>query len=70
MALLRHSFDAFHRRGTERVDLVVDSESPTGATRLYEQAGMRVSQHYAAFEKVLREGVEPEVEGEVGATVS
>jgi GNAT superfamily N-acetyltransferase len=64
-ALLRHTFDVFHRQGTRRVDLVVDSESPTGATRLYEQAGMRVSQHYAAFEKVLREG-EASEEGATG----
>ena len=41
-ALLRHSFRALHDRGQRRVRLSVDAESPTGATRLYERAGMRV----------------------------
>jgi mycothiol synthase len=41
-ALLRHSFRALHERGQRRVRLAVDAESLTGATRLYERAGMRV----------------------------
>jgi ribosomal protein S18 acetylase RimI-like enzyme len=41
-ALLRHSFRALHERGQRRVRLSVDAESLTGATRLYERAGMRV----------------------------
>lgn len=41
-ALLRHSFRALHERGRRRVRLSVDAESLTGATRLYERAGMRV----------------------------
>jgi mycothiol synthase len=41
-ALLLHSFDAFRRRGWTRATLGVDASSPTGATRLYERAGMSV----------------------------
>lgn len=40
--LLRHSFRALHARGQRRVRLSVDAESLTGATRLYQRAGMRV----------------------------
>jgi mycothiol synthase len=41
-ALLLHSFDGFRERGYTRATLGVDASSPTGATRLYERAGMRV----------------------------
>jgi ribosomal protein S18 acetylase RimI-like enzyme len=41
-ALLRHSFQAFRERGWTRGTLGVDASSPTGATRLYERAGMSV----------------------------
>ncbi len=57
-ALLQHAFREFHRRGLPRVGLGVDAASPSGATRLYEQAGMRVTQHYATYSKELRPGVE------------
>ncbi len=53
MALLRHSFGEFHRRGARKVGLGVDSENTTGATRLYERAGMHVAQQFDFFEKVL-----------------
>jgi mycothiol synthase len=39
-----------------RVALHVDAESPTGATRLYEQAGMRVLYEVDIYEKELRAG--------------
>ena len=39
--------------------LGVDSESPTGATRLYERAGMHVERHFGIYQKTLREGDEP-----------
>lgn len=38
LALLRAAFGEFHRRGILRAELGVDSENPTGATRLYEGA--------------------------------
>ena len=41
-ALLRRAFYDLHARGLRRVGLGVDAESPTGATRLYERAGMTV----------------------------
>lgn len=56
MALLRHAFGVYYQRGIMRVELGVDSDSPTGAQRLYEQAGMHVAAVYAVFEKVLRAG--------------
>lgn len=56
MALLRHSFVELHRRGSQRVGLSVDASSLTGATRLYEKAGMSVKERFDLYQKVLREG--------------
>jgi len=58
LALLRHSFGEFYRRGKRKVGLSVDAESLTGATRLYEKAGMRVARQYHLYEKELRPGRE------------
>lgn len=58
MALLRHAFGEFYRRGTADVGLGVDSQSLTGATRLYERAGMRILMGYDLYEKELRPGLE------------
>jgi len=52
-ALLEHSFAEYHRRGESHVGLGVDAQNPTGATRLYERAGMRVVTEYVVFEKEL-----------------
>jgi mycothiol synthase len=52
-ALLRHSFVELHERGFPRVVLGVDAGSPTGATRLYERAGMRVVRRLDIYEKEL-----------------
>jgi len=41
LALLRHTFVEFERRGKERVSLHVDVDNLTGALRLYTRAGMR-----------------------------
>lgn len=57
-ALLYHSFHEFKRRGQARAGLGVDAGSLTGATRLYEKAGMHVAKAYHNFEKALREGVD------------
>jgi len=54
MALLRQAFGEFYRRGKRQVALTVDSQNQTGATRLYEQAGMRVTWQYDTYEKELR----------------
>lgn len=53
MALLRHAFAEFHRRGAPHVSLGVDAYNPWGATRLYERAGMRVMSEDVVFEKAL-----------------
>jgi mycothiol synthase len=53
MALLLHAFRTFHERGEHRVGLGVDAESPTGATRLYERAGMQVVEETAIYQKHL-----------------
>lgn len=55
-ALLQRSFYEFARRGYQRVGLGVDASSLTGATRLYENAGMRVVREYNLFEYELRPG--------------
>jgi ribosomal protein S18 acetylase RimI-like enzyme len=52
-ALLLASFREFHRRGKRRVGLGVDSENPTGATKLYESVGMVVDSEQVVWEKVL-----------------
>ncbi len=53
LALLHHTFRVFHARGERNVGLGVDSENPTGATRLYERAGMHVATESVTFEKTL-----------------
>jgi mycothiol synthase len=56
LALLLYSLSALRRRGLSRAGLFVDAESLTGATRLYERAGMKATQRYVTFEKELRPG--------------
>jgi mycothiol synthase len=51
LALLQHAFAEFHRRGEPHVGLGVDADNPTGATRLYENAGMRVLTEDIVFER-------------------
>ena len=53
-ALLKTAFAELYRRGERRVGLGVDAESPTGATRVYERAGMRTLWHAIVYEKELR----------------
>jgi mycothiol synthase len=43
----------FHRRGESHVGLGVDVQNPSGATRLYERAGMRVINEDVVYEKDL-----------------
>ena len=58
LALLRHAFAEYHRRGVRKVGLSVDAESITGAPRLYGRAGMRVKESYVIHLKELRPGVD------------
>lgn len=52
-ALLLYTFAEFYRRGLTRVSLGVDSENPTGATKLYESVGMAAEVEQVVFEKAL-----------------
>jgi mycothiol synthase len=45
LALLHHGFGEFYRRGIRQCALSVDSENTSGATRLYERAGMHRARH-------------------------
>lgn len=58
LQLLYHVFGEFRRRGRKRAGLGVDAQSLTGATRLYEKAGMRVAREITDCEKELRAGRE------------
>lgn len=55
-ALLLNAFNEFYRRGKARAGLIVDAASLTHATRLYEKAGMRVTQQYDTYEMEIRPG--------------
>jgi mycothiol synthase len=55
-ALLMRSFRRFQDRGLSRVTLFVDGQNATGATALYEKAGMRVIRQYDLFQRELRPG--------------
>jgi ribosomal protein S18 acetylase RimI-like enzyme len=58
LALLHYSFGQFYQRGVRKVGLGVDGQSLTGATRLYEKAGMHPVYEEKSYEKELRPGVE------------
>ena len=53
LALLRHAFEEFGRRGKRAVGLGVDAESVTGAVELYERAGMHVWRRSTTYGKKL-----------------
>ncbi|MFI5080382.1 MAG: GNAT family N-acetyltransferase [Streptosporangiales bacterium] len=53
VALLRRSFATFAGRGVRRVILNVDAENSTGATALYERAGMRIISRWDLWEGLL-----------------
>jgi ribosomal protein S18 acetylase RimI-like enzyme len=52
-ALLLHTFGAFWARGQRRVVLGVDADNPTGATKLYESAGMSLELEAVVWEKTV-----------------
>ncbi len=56
LALLRHAFQEFKRRGRTIVGLGVDADSPTGATELYRRAGMHIDKQFDQYRKILRSG--------------
>lgn len=56
LALLHQSFGEFYKRGTKTIGLGVDASNPTGATRLYQRAGMNTVSEFVTLEKELRTG--------------
>jgi mycothiol synthase len=56
LAILQHAFRELQKRGKPRAGLGVDAQSLTGATRLYERAGMRVVRESRDYELLIREG--------------
>jgi mycothiol synthase len=55
-ALLHHSFADFYHRGTPKIGLAVDSQNPTGATRLYQNVGMQIVEQYSQLTKEFPKG--------------
>ena len=53
LVLLRTAFRELWRRGHTQIGLEVDAANETGATRLYERAGMRVTRRYDTYERRL-----------------
>jgi mycothiol synthase len=58
LALLHHTFRYFEAEGKRGVALGVDGASLTGATRLYERAGMHEVNRVNSYATTLRDGVE------------
>lgn len=58
LAMLHYTFGEFWKRDQKIVTLHVDAASLTGATRLYEKAGMHIDETSMAYQKVLRDGVD------------
>ena len=50
-ALLRRSFAMIAARGPRRVLVSVDAQNPTGATAVYERAGMRIVKRWELWER-------------------
>lgn len=58
LALLHHVFQEFKHRGKKQVGLGVDAQNLTGATKLYEKAGMRIKRQFDHYELELKPGIE------------
>jgi ribosomal protein S18 acetylase RimI-like enzyme len=59
LALLLNALGELRRRGAAEARLSVDSDSPTGAPRVYTRAGMHVARSYVRYSKDLRPAAEP-----------
>jgi mycothiol synthase len=53
VALLTRAFAEFYRRGERHLGLGVDTRNETGATKLYERVGMRMTYSNVIYEKKL-----------------
>lgn len=58
LSLLHHAFRALQERGSKAVELDMDSENLTGASRVYARAGMAPIRQMLLYEKLLREGTD------------
>jgi ribosomal protein S18 acetylase RimI-like enzyme len=58
LALLQTALRGFKVEGFRAARLGVDASSPTGATHLYEKAGMRAYEQVNRYKKILRPGVD------------
>jgi mycothiol synthase len=58
LALLQTALRGFRVEGFRAARLGVDASSPTGATHLYEKAGMRAYEQVNRYEKILRPGTD------------
>jgi mycothiol synthase len=56
-ALLLNALGEFYCRGRNTVALGVDADNPTGATLVYERAGMYVNSKFVVYEKEIRPGL-------------
>jgi mycothiol synthase len=56
--LLQHTFRVFRERGMQTAGLRVDASNTTGATRVYERAGMYIAAKWDTYAKVLRDGID------------
>lgn len=52
-ALIARSFELLRKEGVSEAALMVDSENPSGANRLYERMGFRLFSRYTAYRKTL-----------------
>jgi mycothiol synthase len=59
LALLLHAFGVMYGQGIGKAALTVDSDSPTGATALYERAGMQVERSIDVFGKEVVPAADP-----------
>ena len=58
LALLQHAFGEFARRGLQRASLSVDAQNLTGATKLYQRAGMRKTREYLLLKRTMKTHVQ------------
>ena len=58
LTLLQHTFAEFRRRGYAAVELDIDSQSLTGASRLCDRAGLHAVRQFVTYEKELRPGID------------
>lgn len=55
LGLLRHAMGELYRRGQRRMELGVDAANATGATRVYERAGMHIAREFVRYVKIVKE---------------